>query len=158
MPLRLGDKVPTLTVTPDNGQPINLGHGQWRVVFFFPHVATTHCQLQARRYQALYPEFQALGVDVVGVNGDTRTQQVQFRDLCVLDYPLIEDRELQLAKTFGVLDDLWPGETRARPKRVTYLINPDGLIVRHWTDVRPGDDAPTALAAARLVLEGVADE
>lgn len=152
MGLLPGHSVPPLPGTQDNGQPFELRRGTWRVLFFFPSVATTHCQLQARRYQDLYAEFRALGVDVVGVNGDSRTHQVKFRNLCVLDYPLLEDRHLELTKAFGVMDEPWPGESVSRPRRETFLIDPEGVIVRHWTDVRPGEDAATVLEAARQLL------
>lgn len=133
----------------DNGKPYSPQPGRWRVLFFFPKTATTHCQLQARRYGALQAELASLGVDVVGVNGDPRQEQVRFRGLCELDYPLLDDSRHDLSQLFGVLDEPWPGETVRRPRRETFLVNPDGVIVQHWTDVDPARDAETVLEAMR---------
>ncbi|MBZ9753128.1 peroxiredoxin [Deinococcus sp. HMF7604] len=146
MSLTVGDYLPRLTAEQDTGLAYAPAQGRWRVLFFFPKTATTHCQLQARRYQALYPQFQAQGVDVVGINGDPRQEQARFRDVCKLDYPLLDDRKQVVSSLFGVLDDPWPGEDVRRPRRETFLVAPDGVITDHWTEVIPGQDAETVLA------------
>ena len=146
MSLSIGDHVPELTATQDNGRPYTIDAGRWQVLFFFPKTATIHCQLQARRYQAMAADFQALGVDLVGINGDARQEQAVFRDLCKLDYPLLNDRAQHLSAAFGVLDEPWPGEDVRRPRRETFLVGPDGVITDHWRDVSAGEDAATVLA------------
>lgn len=149
MSLSIGDRVPEVTAVQDTGRPYELTPGRWRVLFFFPKTATTHCQLQARRYQAVMDQFQALGVDVVGVNGDAKQEQALFRDLCRLDYPLLNDHEHTLSGEFGVLDERWPGEDVRRARRETFLVAPDGVITDHWTEVNPGEDAGVVLARVR---------
>ncbi|WP_221090748.1 peroxiredoxin [Deinococcus aquaedulcis] len=153
MSLSIGDRVPELTAVQDNGRPYTATPGRWRVLFFFPKTATTHCQLQARRYQALVDAYQALGVDVVGINGDPKQDQAKFRDLCKLDYPLITDRDQTISAAFGVLDEPWPGEDVRRARRETFLVAPDGVVTDHWTEVSPGEDAATVLARVRERLE-----
>ncbi|MFC4636719.1 peroxiredoxin [Deinococcus hohokamensis] len=149
MALHEGDRVPPFTATQDNGQPYVPQSGRWQVLFFFPKAATTHCQLQARRYQAVAADFRELGVDVVGINSDPRREQVSFRELCVLDYPLLADEGHVLTEMFGVMDDPWPGEQVRRARRETFLVDPQGVIVRHWTNVDPGTDATTVLEDVR---------
>ncbi len=34
-----------MTAVQDTGRPYELTPGRWRVLFFFPKTATTHCQL-----------------------------------------------------------------------------------------------------------------
>ncbi|PTA69866.1 peroxiredoxin [Deinococcus arcticus] len=153
MPLHTGDRVPDFTAQQDSGRPYAPAPGRWRVLFFFPKTATTHCQLQARRYQALAAEFQAHGVDIVGVNGDPKQEQARFRELCKLDYPLLDDRKQEITTLFGVLDDPWPDEEVRRPRRETFLVAPDGIITDHWTEVNPGQDAETVLARVRERME-----
>ncbi|PNY79462.1 peroxiredoxin [Deinococcus koreensis] len=152
MALETGDLVPSFSVPQDNGRPYVPQPGRWRVLFFFPKTATTHCQLQARRYAALQPQLEALGADVVGINGDPRRDQVQFRGLCELNYPLLDDSRHDLSRQFGVLEEPWPGETVRRPRRDTFLVSPDGVIVQHWREVDPGRDAETVLEALRTLV------
>jgi peroxiredoxin Q/BCP len=152
MVLLPGNTVPTFSAVMDDGQPYTPRAGRWQVVFFFPKAATTHCQLQARRYQALYAEFQALGVDVVGVNSDPRRALVKFRDVCRLDYPLLLDEQRRLSQQFGVQDEQWPDEPVRRVRRETFLMDPEGVVRHHWTAVEPGNDAQIVLDEVRRLL------
>ena len=154
MPLTTGDTVPALTAAQDNGRPYQPASGRWRVLFFFPKTATTHCQLQARQYQARLAEFDGLNVEVVGVNGDPRQEQLQFRSTCQLGYPLLNDGDQVLSRTFDLLDEPWPGEAVGRPKRETFLVDPQGVIRRHWTGVDPAQDAQVVLEAVQDIQKG----
>ncbi|MFW8628130.1 peroxiredoxin [Deinococcus sp. ME38] len=154
MALSTGDHVPPFTVRQDDNQTFHFTPGQWTVLFFFPKTATTHCQLQARQYQAHLPAFSELGASVIGVNGDPKRDQVRFRDLCRLDYPILNDRTQALSREFDLLDDVWPGETVQRPRRETFLIDPTGVIRHHWKDVNPGQDALSVLESLRTLMHG----
>ncbi|WP_412028743.1 peroxiredoxin [Deinococcus yunweiensis] len=149
MTLHPGDTVPTFTAVQDAGLPYVPVPGRWRVLFVFPKTATTHCQLLACRYQQLHDEFQRLAVDVVGINGDPRQDQRAFRDLCVLSYPLLEDGRQKLGMLFGVLGEPWPGEDVRRPRRCTFLLDADNVIMQAWPDRYPAMDAQTVLEAVR---------
>nr|WP_256566000.1 redoxin domain-containing protein [Deinococcus sp. QL22] len=89
MSLTTGDLVPDFTAQTDQDRPYQFAQNSsgWRVIFFFPRANTTHCQMQARRYQALSGEFAAHGVSVLGISSDTRKQQLIFRDICKVDFP-----------------------------------------------------------------------
>ncbi|MGM9319427.1 peroxiredoxin [Deinococcus aquaticus] len=152
MSLSTGDHVPSFTARRDDDQTFHFMPGQWTVLYFFPKTATTHCQLQARQYQANLPAFSELGAEVIGVNADPKREQAQFRDLCRLDYPILNDRTQALSREFDLLDDVWPGETVQRPRRETFLIDPEGVIRRHWKHVNPGQDAPSVLDSLRTLM------
>ena len=149
MTVSTGDPIPALNATQDNGRPYEARPGWWRVLFFFPKTSTSHCQLQARQYQARLADFQDLQVDVVGINGDPRQDQVRFRGLCQLDYPLLNDQEQRISTQFGLLDEPWPGEQVRRPRRETFLVDPNGIVRRHWTQVDVDQDAATVLSSVR---------
>ncbi|GGL05258.1 peroxiredoxin [Deinococcus radiotolerans] len=154
MPLSTGDQIPTLTAPQDNGRPYEPTPGRWRVLFFFPKTSTSHCQLQARQYQAALEDFQALNVDVVGINGDPRQDQMRFRGVCQLSYPLLNDQQQRISEQFDLLDEPWPGEQVRRPRRETFLVDPQGVVRRHWTQVEPAQDAGTVLRSVRDLLTG----
>ena len=154
MTLSTGDHIPFLEATQDNGRAYVPTPGRWRVLFFFPKTATSHCQLQARQYQAHLADFQALNVDVVGINGDPRQEQLAFRGICQLDYPLLDDGQQRISRQFGLLDEPWPGEQVRRPRRETFLIDPSGVVRRHWTQVDAGQDALNVLESVRDLMGG----
>ncbi|AWN24087.1 peroxiredoxin [Deinococcus irradiatisoli] len=148
MMLQPGDPVPEFSALSDNGKKVQLSawRGQPVVVFFFPNAAATHCQMQARRFQALAEEFQALNVQLLGISVDSRSQQATFREICKLSFPLIADSDYRLSEQFGVLtssDD----EEKKYARRVTFLIGPQGEVRQRWDDVNPNTNASEVLAA-----------
>ncbi|WP_027481614.1 peroxiredoxin [Deinococcus pimensis] len=150
----VGDLAPTFDAARDDGAPFALSdwHGSWVVLFFFPRSATTHCQMQARRFQALLPEFEKLGALVVGVSSDTAERQGTFRSVCRLDFPLVPDSELAVCRVYGVLEDA-PVEEEPTPRarRETFLIAPDGRVARRWAPADPNSNAADVLAELRAM-------
>ncbi len=146
-PLQTGDLAPDFTATDEGGRPVSPSRwrGRWVVLFFFPRAAATHCQMQARRFQALFPEFQAAGAHVVGVSSDTRQRQTEFRGLCDLSFPLLSDRHGQISRLYGVLDAPEPGEEVALARRETFLISPEGRVAHRWREVVPNVHAAEVL-------------
>ncbi|PYE55250.1 peroxiredoxin [Deinococcus yavapaiensis] len=147
--LNVEDTVPTesLSFVPE------LASRTWRVLFFFPRAATTHCQMQARRFESLNPDFQALGVQIVGASSDTRPQHSSFRDLCRVTYPLVADPSGELGRAFGVLEDeVVDGENNLRAKRVTFVLSPDHRVVKRYDDVDPDAHASIVLEDLQSLL------
>ncbi|ULH18344.1 peroxiredoxin (plasmid) [Deinococcus sp. KNUC1210] len=154
MALQIGDPAPAFLPLLSAQQPNSACHsGTWTVLFFFPRGNHPHCVMQSRRFQALLPEFERLGVQVVGVSVDTREQQQYFRDFCVLRFPLISDAAHVLSRTYGVLETIDnDGEQVTFARRETFLIAPHGRLDQHWTDVDPDTHAATVLERVQDVL------
>lgn len=146
MTLAPGDSVQDFSARSDDGTPVQLSaYVGRRVLLFFPNVTSTHCQMQARRYQTLEGEFAALGVQLLGVSVDSRSVQSSFRELCRLSFPLISDGDHALGEQLGVLTQTEDGAvTYAR--RTTFLIGTDGRVARRWDDVNPNTNAAEVLA------------
>ena len=154
MSLQIGDPAPSFLPLITSQQPnAAIDSGAWTVLFFFPRGNNPHCVMQSRRFQALLPEFEQLGVQVVGVSVDTTEQQQYFRDFCVLRFPLISDAAYALSRTYGVLETVdFEGEQVTYARRETFLIDPQGRIHQHWTDVDPDTHAATVLERVKAIL------
>ena len=149
MTLQIGDSAPAFLpfITSRRSQQEGASE-QWTVLFFFPRGNHPHCVMESRRFQTLLPEFERLGVQVVGVSVDTTEQQQYFRDFCVLQFPLISDAAYALSRNYGVLETVQvEGEDVTFARRETFLIDPQGYVQHHWTDVEPDTHAATVLAA-----------
>jgi thioredoxin-dependent peroxiredoxin len=96
-----------------------------------------------------------LGVDVVGVSGDSPATQALFRKEHGLPYALLGDETGAVAKAFGVPlkaggkvkhkdQELTRGVTAAR---WTFIIGKDGKIAYKNTKVAPGEDGKAVLEA-----------
>lgn len=152
MMLSPGDSVQDFSARSDDGTPIQLSAyaGQPVLLFFFPNVTSTHCQMQARRYQTLEGEFAKIGVQLLGVSVDSRSVQSSFRELCKLSFPLISDGDHRLSEQFGVLTQTDDGQTgkniMIHARRTTFLIDAQGKVARRWDDVNPNTNAAEVLA------------
>jgi len=156
MAVHIGDVAPDLHSFDAPSSPSKLPdiQGRWTVVFFFPQGNHPHCVMESRRFQALMPEFERLGVVVIGVSVDTTEQQQYFRNFCVLSFPLISDAQYQVSRAFGVLDSAEvDGETVTYARRESFLIGPDQQVIQHWRDVDPDSHAAAVLDAVRSLLE-----
>lgn len=138
MTVSTGDLAPDFMAVQDRGGRLQLSsfRGKSVLLFFFPRASTSYCQMQARRFQALLPEFQRRGVQIIGVSSDTAQQQTIFRDSCQIDYPLITDVDHRVATLYGVLEPaIVEQESNLRARRESFLIDAQGRVVRHYTQV-----------------------
>jgi peroxiredoxin len=142
---------PTVTLASLGGQPVALAPAPGRVVLVdFWAVWCKPCVKAMPEIDALYREYQARGLDVVGVSVDTgagREKQVRkFLDKRGVSYPTALDREEAPAwEAFHV---------KVLPSM--FLIDGKGVIVRRWTGVVDIDQVRAAVES--LLAQGVNDE
>jgi peroxiredoxin Q/BCP len=138
--LELGAPAPTLTVTDDAGQSIDLGKeltSGTAVVFFYPMASTPGCTKQACSLGAGFIELRRRGVKVFGVSGDSVAAQRKFSEKYSLPYPLIADKDLRVNKAFA----------KGRFARQAYIFKEGKVVWRDLNAARSGqfDDIIEAL-------------
>jgi thioredoxin-dependent peroxiredoxin len=101
------------------------------VVYFYPQDKTAGCEMEARRFTELYDRFREAGVEVVGVSVDSQTSHREFADECGITFPLASDEGGALTSDLGLLKDY--GEYGQLARRVTFLLDGDGVVRRSWT-------------------------
>ncbi len=122
----------------------NLAH-KTVVVYFYPKDDTPGCTVEAKEFTELLPEFEKMGVLVVGVSPDSCQSHQKFALKHNLKVTLLSDPEKKLIKAFGV----W-GKKRMYGKeyegviRSTFLIE-NGKIVKEWRAVSPKGHAKEVL-------------
>jgi len=98
--------------------------GRWVVLFFYPEDFSFICPTEVIGFQKGYPEFQALGCEVVGISVDPlETHQAWVKELQGIDYPLLSDPTREVCRRYLALD-----EGTGRAVRATYIIDPEGLL------------------------------
>ena len=150
-----GDKIPDIAMTtPDGGEirPSDLA-GKPFVLFFYPKDNTPGCTTEAKDFSALKPEFDKVGVALLGVSKDSPRKHQNFIAKHDLTVPLATD-----AEEGGLSDELgiWTekknyGRTYLGMVRTTYLVGADGKIVQAWNKVRVKDHVAAVLEAARAL-------
>jgi peroxiredoxin Q/BCP len=124
--LKEGDIAPDFELHDSQGKAFKLyeilSH-KWVVIFFYPKDETPGCTAQACSFRNAYQEFKALGVEVLGISGDSAESHERFAQKQQLPYPLLSDPQGKVAKAFGVKKALG-----ILPGRVTFVIDRDRRI------------------------------
>lgn len=127
MGIAVGDPIPDLTATTDEGRTVTLSElaaGRPLVVFFYPKAFTGGCTAEACHFRDLGAEFAELGASRVGVSRDDVATQARFATEHGFDYPLLADPDGRIAKAFGAKR---PGPLAS--KRQTFVLDRDLTVV-----------------------------
>jgi peroxiredoxin Q/BCP len=140
-----GQAAPTFTLPSQEGAQISLAsfHGKWVVLYFYPKDMTPGCTIEAHNFQRDEAKFDAANAIILGVSVDSADSHKQFCTKEGLSFRLLADTDHKVTEAYGSLGN-YMGFKIA--KRNTFLINPDGKIVKVWTGVNPSHHSEEVLA------------
>lgn len=132
----VGQTAPTFTLPNQEGQPVDLSqyHGKWVVLYFYPKDMTTGCTIEAHKFQADLDKYKAINAVILGVSVDDVNSHKQFCTKDSLTFTLLADPDKKVVQQYGSLGNYGPMQIA---NRNTFLINPEGKIVKVWTKVNP---------------------
>ncbi|MGC2638558.1 MAG: peroxiredoxin [Acidobacteriaceae bacterium] len=132
----VGQSAPTFTLPNQEGTPVSLDSykGKWVVLYFYPKDMTTGCTIEAHNFQRDLAKYQALNAVILGVSVDTVDSHKQFCTKDSLTFTLLADPDKKVVESYGSLGNYGP---MVIANRNTFLIDPDGKIVKVWTRVNP---------------------
>lgn len=117
--------------------------GKWKVVYFYPKDRTPGCTVEAQNFVDDYALYQANNIEIIGVSYDDTESHKDFADTYEMKFTLLADVDKKLSKAMDVDRILpWP-----HPSRQTFVVNPEGVIVKHYEDVTPDSHSKELLAA-----------
>ena len=137
--------------TTGGGHLSNAGlQGRRTVLYFYPRDDTPGCTLEGREFTELYPQFREHDVAVYGVSPDSERSHERFITKCSLGVPLVSDPDHVLISALGLwVEKKYMGRTYQGVQRSTFLIGPDGSVIREWRSVKaPGHAAEVLEAVA----------
>src|SRR5499425_1097680 len=121
MTIRLGDTAPDFTAQTTEGT-VNfhewLGDG-WGVLFSHPKDFTPVCTTELGYTAKLKPEFEKRNVKVIGLSVDSVddhkrwSKDIEETQGAAVNYPMIGDPELKIAKLYDMLPASATGEAKA---------------------------------------------
>src|SRR4028119_1494473 len=139
--IRQGDDAPAIEVTASDGTTMALSApGTPLVLYFYPKDDTSGCTRQAQDFTELAARFAEAGVRVLGVSRDPMKKHEKFIGKYALTVPLASDEDGRIADAFGTwVQKSMYGRTYMGMERSTFLIAPDGRVLRAWRKVKvPG--------------------
>ena len=150
--LAAGDKAPAFTLKDQDGTTHRLSayNGQTVVLYFYPRDMTSGCTKQACGFRDRRQEIAAAGAVVLGVSTDSADSHQKFRAEHALTFPLLVDPDAKVATRYGAWGEkMLYGKTSIGMTRSTFLIGPDGKLLRVWKRARAADNPEAVLKALR---------
>lgn len=134
-----GKKAPAFTLKDQAGQTHRLADyaGRSVILYFYPKDDTPGCTQESCEFQANLTSLASRNAAVLGISILDEKSKAKFATKHGLTFPLLADAEHEVAEKYGV----WQKKTRYGRSymgivRTTYLIGPDGKVVRRWDKVK----------------------
>lgn len=151
MPVAAGQPAPDFSAESTAG-PRRLADfaGRRLVLYFYPKDGTPGCTAEASGFRDHHAEFEAAGAVIAGVSRDSIRSHETFRARLGLPFELISDPTETLCNAYGVMKDkvLYGRKVRGI-ERSTFLVGPDGIVLREWRGVKVPHHVTDVLAAVR---------
>jgi peroxiredoxin Q/BCP len=147
--IKEGDQAPDFELPTDSGERLRLSslRGKPVVLFFYPKDNTSGCTTQACGIRDAWGEFTRAGAIVLGVSPDDVGSHAAFRDSFELPFTLLADTDHAVAEAYGVWGEKSRyGRTYMGIIRSTFVIDPDGTVVKVMPNVKPATHADDVLA------------
>ena len=140
--LKDGDGAPLFELPADGGRTVRLKDykGRYLVLYFYPKDNTSGCTKEAVGFSEALDSLHGLGADVLGLSPDPVKSHDKFKSKHGLTIDLASDEEKTVLQNYGVwVEKSMYGRKYMGVERSTFLIGPDGKIVRSWRKVKvPG--------------------
>ena len=150
-----GDPMPDIAMGTPDGDTVKPSDfaGKKLVIFFYPKDNTPGCTTEAKDFSALKGDFEAAGVQLLGVSKDSAKKHQNFIAKHDLTTPLATDAEEDgLSDALGIwTEKQMYGKTYMGMVRSTYLVGADGKIAQVWPKVKVKGHAEEVLVAAQTL-------
>ena len=147
--LNTGDRAPNFTLKDKNGNDVRLSDfiGKKIVLYFYPKDNTPGCTRQACAFAGAYKQFEAKGIEVVGISKDSVASHVKFAEKYDLPFILLSDPDRVAIEAYGVWQEKkMCGKVSMGVVRTTFIIDENGNIEKIMPKVKPDTNAADILA------------
>lgn len=111
--------------------------GRYLVLYFYPKDDTPGCTQEALDFSAHAKAFEKASAVVLGVSRDSLSRHEKFASKHGLTVQLGSDEDGKVSDAYGTWEEKsMYGRTYMGMARRTFLIGPDGKIIRVWPKVR----------------------
>jgi thioredoxin-dependent peroxiredoxin len=149
-----GDIAPDFRLKDSNQSHVRLSdfRGEYVILYFYPKDNTPGCTIEAVEFSFLRDEFREYGAHIIGVSRDSCESHQKFVDDKKLTITLLSDPDASVQKQYGVWGQKkMMGNTFMGAIRSTYLISPEGKILRKWHKVISKGHAEKVLEQLRKI-------
>lgn len=134
------------TLPDQDGKLHNLSdyRGEWVVLYFYPKDDTPGCTKEACSFRDNLSTLASKNVVVLGVSADSPESHQKFISKYNLNFVLLSDESTETIKKYNAWGKkIAYGKEIIGVQRKTYLINPEGEIVKYYEKVDPENNNHT---------------
>ena len=141
----VGEPAPAFELADQYGDTHSLEdfRGNWLVVFFYPKADTPGCTTEACNFRDNIYAIRGAGAEVVGISVDSVEVQKKFSDKYKLPFTILSDTGGETSDDYGVLRSFGSMEVA---NRESFLVNPEGIVVKHYKEVSPDSHTQDVIA------------
>ncbi len=143
--LKVGEIAPLDTKVLDQNQnPVSLSEllGKPTVVYFYPKDNTPGCTKEACSFRDFNKDLKNLGIQIIGISGDSPESHIKFSDRHELNFPLWSDQDRKLITAFGAIGEKSMfGKIYQGILRITFVLDKNGKIIKVWPKVKAENHA-----------------
>lgn len=142
---KVGDQAPALKLASNDGS-VSLSDykGKWVVLYFYPKDFTSGCTLEAHNFQRDLTKFEQAGAVILGVSVDSADSHKSFCTKEGLNFKLLADTDGKVSESYGSAKEY---DGKRMSARNTFIINPEGKVVKTFIGVKPATHSEEVLQA-----------
>jgi peroxiredoxin Q/BCP len=137
--IKIGETVPDFEALSTGNKTIKLTdyRGSYVVIYFYPKDNTPGCTQEGQSFRDNIDKFTAMGAVILGVSRDTVGVHEGFKCKQAFPFDLLSDTDEKLCQLFEVIKmkNMYGKQVRGI-ERSTFLIDPQGALVREWRKVK----------------------
>ena len=149
MKIKIGDEAPHFTLPGNDDKEHSLRdyRGKRVLLYFYPKDNTSGCTVEAEALRDVVGDFAKLKAVVLGISTDSVGSHKKFVEKLSLPFVLLADEQ----KKVVALYDVWGqkkmmGREYMGTKRMSFLIDTNGKILKIYETVKPAEHAVEVLA------------
>jgi peroxiredoxin Q/BCP len=154
MMIEPGKKAPAFSLPDQEGKQQSLADyaGRPVVLYFYPKDDTPGCTKESCAFEDNLPGFKKSKAAILGVSVLNSASKAKFAKKYNLTFPLLADEDHAVMEKYGVWQEKsMYGRKYMGVARTTYLIGPDGKVVKRWDGVKVDGHAEEVLAAVQAL-------
>jgi len=110
---------------------------KWLVIYFYPKDNSPGCTTEAKNFRDNIEKFKRLNAKVIGISPDSPLSHKKFAKQYSLSITLLSDPDKEVINKYlagGIIT-----------KRISYLIDPEGVIEKAYSTINPARHAEQIL-------------
>ncbi len=134
--LQAGTPFPKFALQNQEGKTVRLEDfaGKWLVLYVYPKDDTPGCTIQGKSFTATRADFEAAGIEVVGVSQDDVESHQNFCNKFAFTIDLLADTKAELLRALGIGQSEHQGV--AYWDRSSFVVDPKGIVRKVYEKVK----------------------